>query len=381
MRALDGIVRLRPMLPKWAGMVALCAWLAAALLAVPPAGGETFDRRPTPPPAARTPQGERLSVPPLGDRSAGDSGGWVSRQFADRLAYRADRPHPSPRGQGLVDRNLQASRTWFIQDLLHGNKTITTIVEKDRLCLDEYFYEPIWSYAGDLYQDYWYFYSSQSLVCLGLAVGAAAVLANSSLDEDFRTWFQDNVATDPDDWRYAKLSGETWVVASVLLGTWAIDEWAPPYGIFRERLWTPELGDWSRQSLRALLVGVPVIGVLQYATGASRPGESEHGSDWRPFEDHNGVSGHTFIGAVPFLVAAKRADGFLLKSAYFVGSGLAGYSRINDDAHYLSQVILGWSIAYLSVEATQLTERSHLQYRLVPLTIDGLLGVGVELRY
>jgi membrane-associated phospholipid phosphatase len=93
------------------------------------------------------------------------------------------------------------------------------------------------------------------------------------------------------------------------------------------------------------------------------------------------VSGHTFIGAVPFLVAAKRADGFLLKSAYFVGSGLAGYSRINDDAHYLSQVILGWSIAYLSVAATQLTERSHLQYRLVPLTIDGLLGVGVELRY
>ena len=135
------------------------------------------------------------------------------------------------------------------------------------------------------------------------------------------------------------------------------------------------------RSLRGLLVGAPVVGFLQVATGGSRPGEADYGSYWRPLNDDNGVSGHSFLGAVPFLVAAKRADGLLLKTAFFVGSGLAGYSRLNDDAHYLSQVLLGWWVAYLSVEATQLTEQSHLQYRLVPLTIDGLVGVGVELRY
>lgn len=247
--------------------------------------------------------------------------------------------------------------------------------------MDPYFYQPLWRFTGDLYQDYWHFYSPESLTCLGLSIGAAAVLANTSLDEHFRTWFDEHLATDSHDWRYAKLTGETWLVVSVLLAGSAIDQWAPSCHLCQERIWPPIVGDWSRQSLRAMLVGAPVVGVLQYATGASRPGESDHGSYWRPLQDHNGVSGHTFVGAVPFLVAAQWTDSWPLKIAFWIGSGLAGYSRINDDVHYLSQVVLGWSIACLSVEATQMTQESPLQYRLVPLTIDGLVGVGMEMRY
>ena len=82
-----------------------------------------------------------------------------------------------------------------------------------------------------------------------------------------------------------------------------------------------------------------------------------------------------------WIVAAKRTDHLLLKAVFYAGSGLTGYSRLNDDAHYLSQVLLGWSVAYLAAEATQWTERSRLQYRIVPLTIDGLVGIGVETRY
>jgi membrane-associated phospholipid phosphatase len=206
-------------------------------------------------------------------------------------------------------------------------------------------------------------------------------LANTTVDQEFRDWFQDNVATSPDTWKFAKLMGEPWIVPAFLLAVWAIDEWAPRYGFFRERLWTPELGYWSRQSIRAMLVGAPVVFSLQYIIGSSRPGEAPYGSEWRPFADNNGVSGHAFVGAVPFLVAAQRADHWFWKATFFAGSGLAGYSRINDDAHYLSQVLLGWSIAYLSVEATRWTEGSQVQYRIVPLTIDGEVGIGVEMRY
>lgn len=298
----------------------------------------------------------------------------------DRLAYRSDWPKPSPQG-GLMDKNLVAPRTWIIEDVLHGMKHVTTIVEKDRLCLDKYFYSPVWSYVGDLYQDSWYFYSRKTLLCLSANVGVAAVLANTSLDQQFRDQFQDNVATSSSNWKFAKVIGEYWVATSFLVSVWAIDEWAPRYGFFREHLWTPEFGYWSRQSLRAMHVGAPLVLLLQYAIGSSRPGESAHGSRWRPFNDNNGVSGHTFVGAVPFLVAARRTDRMLLKAAFFAGSGLTGYSRLNDDANYLSQVLLGWSIAYLSVEATHWTEHSNLQYRIVPLTIDGLVGVGVETRY
>lgn len=234
---------------------------------------------------------------------------------------------------------------------------------------------------GDIYQDYWYFYSRWTFLRLGLSVGVAAVLANTSLDQDFRDWFQDNVATSKSDWEWPKLTGDFRVTIPVLLAVWAIDAWTPPCGFFSEHLWTPELGYWSRQSLRGYIVGVPVVGLLQVLIGSSRPYDRPDGSNWRPFNDGNGASGHTFIGAVPFLVAAKRTDRLLLKAAFFVGSGLAGYSRINDDAHYLSQVLLGWSVAYLAVEATQWTEQSRLQPRIVPLTMDGLVGVGVETRY
>ncbi len=84
------------------------------------------------------------------------------------------------------------------------------------------------------------------------------------------------------------------------------------------------------------------------------------------------------MGAVPLLVAVRRTDNLLLKSVFLAGSGLAGFSRLNDDAHYLSQVLLGWSIACLAVQATEWTEQSQVQYRIVPLTIDGFVGVGVE---
>lgn len=316
-----------------------------------------------------------FSLGPLPNRN-----GWQDEPLAPRLAYRSDHVKPGPKGS-WVDKNLTAPRTWVIQNVFHRMETVDTIVEKDRLCLGKHFYRPVWSYVGDLYQDYWYFYSRRSLLRLGASIGVAAVLANTSLDQEFQDWFQDNVATQSIDWEFAKLIGEPWVMSAFLLSVWAIDEWAPPYGPFREYLWTPEFGYWSRQSLRALLVGAPVVGTLQFLTGASRPGEAPYGSEWRPFNDNNGVSGHTFIGAVPFLVAAKRADHFLLKAAFYAGSGLTGYSRLNDNAHYLSQVLLGWSIAYLSVEATQLTEQSQLQYRIVPISFDGLIGIGVEARY
>ena len=43
------------------------------------------------------------------------------------------------------------------------------------------------------------------------------------------------------------------------------------------------------------------------ATGASRPADGQ-GSHWHMFNDNNGVSGHAFIGAIPFLAAAEMVE-------------------------------------------------------------------------
>ncbi len=271
-------------------------------------------------------------------------------------------------------------RTWHIKNFIKGC-SLRTVVERDRLHFDEYFYHPVWRVTGDVFQDHHNFYSAGSLGLLGLGVGVHAILANTSMDESFGGWFQQRIAGDPGAFHFAQYMGDAWVVVPTLAAVWAVDALvAQPRQIGRH-CWTRHLGAWSGQSLRALLVGAPPVGVLQIAIGASRPGESSAGSKWKPFDDTNSISGHTFVGAVPFLVAARQTDNLLLKSAFYIGSGLTGFSRLDSDAHYLSQVLLGWWIAYLAVEATDFTDQSPLQYRLVPLSLRGVVGVGFELRF
>jgi hypothetical protein len=128
------------------------------------------------------------------------------------------------------------------------------------------------------------------------------------------------------------------------------------------------------------LVGAPPLYCLQWAIGASRPGESSAESSWKPFQDSNGVSGHAFVGAVPFLSAAKMSDGILAKSAFYAGSTLCGWSRINDDSHYASQVVLGWCLAYASASAVDRSQ-THRSWAVVPWTPpEGGSGIGWEWR-
>jgi membrane-associated phospholipid phosphatase len=124
------------------------------------------------------------------------------------------------------------------------------------------------------------------------------------------------------------------------------------------------------------VVGLPPLVVTQRLTGASRPGESSAESDWIPMHDSNGVSGHAFIGAFPWITAAKMAENPWEKAGWYFASTLTGWSRINDDAHYTSQVILGWSLAYLACDAVAQTER-QLDYRFTPVPLPDGVGVGV----
>ena len=289
---------------------------------------------------------------------------------------------PSPTCQlrlGCIDTEYIAPRTWHFENIFRGTLS-DGLVERDELLLDDHFYRPIWRFSGDLYQDHFHFYSCEGLGLLGLGLGLHAILSNTSLDQDFRDSLQENAVGDPGAFAFAKNFGETMIVVPGLFALWGLDA-------LLERCFCPRcvhdrwMGDWARQSLRSLAVGAPMTGILQVLIGASRPNESDTGSRWNPFNDNNGVSGHAFVGAVPFLVAAKRTDNVLLKTALFLGSGLAAYSRIYDDRHYLSQALLGWWIAYLAVDATQLTDDSTSQWRVVPLGLDGSFAVGLEFRY
>jgi membrane-associated phospholipid phosphatase len=282
-------------------------------------------------------------------------------------------------GFGCIDAEFIAPRYWQLRRHWH-DPFPKVIVERDGFLFGDHFYRPAWRYTGNVWRDYTYFYAPHSLCVLAMGVGSHAILANTSLDQDFRDWFQDNAVGDTGAFKWAKFLGETWVIVPAAVGLWAIDEWIDRRGWFGHRGPNQDVGGWARQTCRALLVGAPAIWALQVGIGSSRPTDLDGDSRWRPFHDNNGASGHTFAGAVPFLVAAKRTDNLLLKSVLVFGSGLPGYSRLYDDAHYLSQVLLGYCVAALAVEATELTERAAFQYRLVPLDLRGGIGLGVEFR-
>lgn len=238
------------------------------------------------------------------------------------------------------------------------------------------------SITGTISEDYSNFYSSDRLMRLGIAIGIAGVAANTNVDMSLRNEYQNKVRNaQTDGWSSvegnngafrAKFFGEgKYMVPVALLAASVnlIDE-------------NTAVGSWGASASRAYIVGLPAVWGLQFTTGAARP---EHnapaGSAWRPFNSDgyaHGVSGHAFVGAVPFLtIAYMNQDNPWVKYPAYIASAAAGMSRINDDAHFPSQVFLGWYLAWEAVDSVMDTNKSQKSYKVTPmLDIDGV-GVSV----
>ena len=228
-------------------------------------------------------------------------------------------------------------------------------------------------------EDYRNFYSCESLTCITAAFGAGALMANTGFDTTMQNAWQQGVR--PTDvgtfFSDCKVLGE---------GKYALPIFgaAAATGLVLEGRPTGDVvGEWGSRSLRIFVVGAPPLYVLQMATGASRPGESSAGSQWHFFNDNNGVSGHAFVGAIPFLAAAEMVENPLAKGTLYVCSTFVGFSRMTDNAHYPSQVFLGWYLAWASSAAVSGTEAhfAGMEVRVVPLPIADVGGMAVEAKW
>ena len=74
-------------------------------------------------------------------------------------------------------------------------------------------------------------------------------------------------------------------------------------------------------------------------------------------------------------------DSRVLQAVLVAGSLAPAWSRIHTDDHYFSQVLLGWTIAYLSVQAINQTENDQSRFRIVPCDIPNGVGMGVHITY
>ncbi|NDC62734.1 MAG: phosphatase PAP2 family protein [Planctomycetia bacterium] len=229
-------------------------------------------------------------------------------------------------------------------------------------------------------EDYRNFYSCESLVCLTGAFGAGALMANTGFDTTMQNAWQRSVAPTSLGTFFAdcKPIGEG-RYALPIFGAAAVT------GLLLEGRPSGDIvGEWGSRSLRMFLVGAPPVYVLQLATGGSRPSDySPVGSGWKFFQDDNGVSGHAFVGAIPFLAAAEMVENPWAKGGLYVCSTFVGFSRMTTDSHYPSQVFLGWYLAWASSMAVSRTEThfAGMEVRVVPLPIADLGGMAVEARW
>ncbi len=206
---------------------------------------------------------------------------------------------------------------------------------------------------------------------LGLA--AAGVMANTSVDQDFQDWYAEDVRNSgTEDFAEAwKVLGDGAIAAPAIAGVGLI-------GALRDDTYCGcVLEEFGCRTVRGYTVGAPSVVIMQCVLGASRPGETRHESHWKPFDDANGVCGHGFIGAVPFITAAKMTDRPCLKGGLYLCSTLPNWARVDQDAHYLSQAWLGWWMAYLACSAVDRTETDFDHLTITPVATPEMAGIGV----
>jgi hypothetical protein len=232
---------------------------------------------------------------------------------------------------------------------------------------------PLWGFARRVWQDHRNYYGGRNFWETGYALAGGSVLANTSLDGEFRDWYQRDVRSDEtDDFaRFCKTFGE----GDIFIPSFACLALAT--SLLPELPLVANTNEFAGRTTRAYLVGAPPMLFMQGLLGGSRPGEDPVGSRWKAFDDNNAVSGHAFMGAVPFITAAQMSERPLAKTALYACSTLTAWSRVNDDAHYLSQAWLGWWMAYMACRAVDETQRGERCCEIVPLASPDMTGVGV----
>ena len=246
-------------------------------------------------------------------------------------------------------------------------------------CQSLYSQQPPRTLCGDMLSDHANYYSLKNLGLLAAGVGVAAIMANTNMDSSIRNNYQSDLRNNRTDdfsdaFHASKFLGDGYITIPVFAGAALIGSHYDDTCLGRAS------NEWGQRSLRTVLVGGPPVLALQVFIGASRPGETGHGSKWTPFQDNNGISGHSFMGAIPFISAAKMTDNLFWKTTFYAGSTLAGLSRINDDKHYTSQVVLGWWMAYIAATAVDETQLGKHNVSIFPWAMGDGTGIGVEYR-
>ena len=218
-------------------------------------------------------------------------------------------------------------------------------------------------FVDELYSDTKDFYSKDNVILISASFVTAAVLANTKMDQKFSDFYQNDIRSTKTDAlsKISKIPGNRYMFPIYLSGM-LLDPFLSKEDCENS------FYKWSKNSLRILVKSAPLFLVLQGSLGGSRPSQKNPHSQWKLFNNKNFVSasGHANFGAVPFLAAATMTDDLKLKGVLYFLSTLTGLSRINDNMHYLSQVVLGWSLAFIASRGLEKEKTKQYCLSLIP---------------
>lgn len=228
-------------------------------------------------------------------------------------------------------------------------------------------YEMNWgkNVINDIRRDFCIYFSEDTLFDFGAAFVIAGVMANTGIDRTIqRSWQEDLRSKTTNNFLkpFNHIGGLSYYYFPIYFGLMGI-------GHSREHTILGNVAyHWAYRGLRTvLLAGVQQV-ILAPLLGSGRPSRMQD-SKWTPFQHTKGVSGHALHGAIPFLTAAFMTDPPVIRTILFILSAMPGLARINFNAHYASQVLLGWSLAYLSARSVYYSDLARpcpFQVNLVP---------------
>lgn len=246
------------------------------------------------------------------------------------------------------------------------------------------------SFLAQVKSDYSLFYSKKHLTHLGLGLLAGGVMANTAIDQElfdeYQDWYRNdfggtNSYQGNDFWKDVKHLGDGALMVPLAFSATLASEHFFPESADRG------FGLWSRRVSRAYMVGFPPMLVLQRLTGGGRPngwdgsGWSEPDSSWRPLESQYGLSGHSFIGSVPFLTLARMSENPFAKGLWITTSFLVPISRVTDTVHYFSQAFLGWFLAWEATAAVSESDAAPSAFTITPLSDGRTSGLLLSWRF
>lgn len=124
----------------------------------------------------------------------------------------------------------------------------------------------------------------------------------------------------------------------------------------------------------AFMVAGAAVAVLKEVVGRARPLPGGDPRRYRPFSGFDSFpSGHVTVAFAVAASLAKHANSWA-QSLLFAGAGLTGFARMNDDKHWLSDVVAG---AAIGIVASRLVDKLAGSRRLAPASS----GLGLKVTF